>query len=85
MRLYDEEIKSAPEWERETLGGEKKKSPGHRDEEEFDFENSRATKDTADTNAKEDHHHAITSEQDVRYLEFIYLIGYENVCSSGFT
>lgn len=44
MRLHDEEIKSAVEYERETLGveGGKKKLSTIKEEDEFMFDNSRS-------------------------------------------
>lgn len=62
LRLYEEEIKSAPEWERDSLGGDKKSTiHSQREEEEFDFENSRSTKEASSAASslimgKEDHH-----------------------------
>ena len=45
MRLFDEEIKSAVEYERETMGGMKTLSLT-KDDEEFTFENSRTSKES---------------------------------------
>lgn len=66
MRLLDEEIKSAPEWERESMTTDQSKSSKKKvEEEEFDFENSRSTKEKTGASSDKEDHNAITSEQDV--------------------
>lgn len=75
MRLYDEEIKSAVEYERETMGGNQGSKDG-KEEEEFTFENSRSLKKPDPTKGKpgkngiEADKKAMTNEQDVRALQF---------------
>ncbi len=50
MRLHDEEIKSAVEYDRETLSHDKKKNLSVvKEEDEFAFENSRESKETKNT------------------------------------
>jgi len=64
MRLFDEEIKSAPEWERDsmTTDNSTKSSKRRPEEEEFDFENSRSTKDKSGASDVKEDHQAISSE-----------------------
>lgn len=60
LRLYDEEIKSAVEYERETMSGQARANQSMNttmsadESSDFAFENSRSTKETkASTNSKE--------------------------------